>query len=75
MPDVLIRGLDETTHAELKRRSEAEGMSLQAYITGLLSAHVRRPTMKEWLQRLDELLPVEDVSGAEAVAAGREDLP
>lgn len=74
MPDVLIRSLDSETHAELKRRADNAGVSMQAYVARLLDEHVRRPTVEEWLRRLDELEPVEDISGEEAVAAARAEL-
>lgn len=74
MADVLIRGLDEHTHGELKRRSEAAGMSMQQYIAKLLSEHVQRPTQAHWLERLTALRSVE-ASGAEAVEAARSELP
>ena len=75
MGDVLIRSLDATTHAELKRRAVVAGVSLQAYVTQLLDDHVRRPTVEDWLERLDEIDPVEEISGSEAVAAARAELP
>lgn len=75
MPDVLIRGLDDTMHAELKRRAKSAGVSMQTYITRLLSEHLARQPVDVWLQQLDELPAVEDVSGADAVAAAREELP
>ena len=75
MPDVLIRGLDSETHAELKRRAAATGLSMQSYVARLLDEHVRRPTVEEWLHRLDALEPVADASGAEAVASARAELP
>lgn len=73
MGDLLIRDLPAATHAELKRRAEEAGMSLQAYVTGLLEQHTARPTIREWLRSLDELPRHPDISGAEAVRAGRED--
>lgn len=73
MGDLLIRDLPTATHAELKRRAREAGMSLQAYVTELLESHTARPTMDEWLRSLDELPRHPDVSGAEAVRAGRED--
>jgi hypothetical protein len=75
MVDVLIRGLDERIHAELRRRAEAAGMSMQQYIARLLAEHAHQPTQRDWLQRLERLSPVADVTGAEAVAAARRDLP
>lgn len=75
MPDVLIRSLDSETHAELKRRADNAGVSMQVYVTRLIDEHVRRPTIEDWLHRLDELEPVEGISGEDAVAAARAELP
>lgn len=75
MADLLIRGLDPDTHRELKRRAERAGQSLQSYVAGLLTTHTARPSMTDWLAELDEIIPVEGVSGAEAVRAARDDLP
>lgn len=75
MPDVLIRSLDARTHAELKRRAREAGVSLQTYVTQLLDVHVQRPTIDAWLRRLDQIEPMEDVSGTDAVSAARAELP
>jgi len=75
MGDLLIRDLPAATHAELKRRAEAESMSLQAYVTRLLEQHTERPTIKEWLRSLDELPRHPELDGAEIVRAAREELP
>lgn len=73
--DLLIRDLPAATHGELKRRAEAEGMSLQAYVTRLLEQHTERPTIKEWLRSLDDLPRHPELDGAEIVRAAREELP
>jgi hypothetical protein len=75
MADVLIRDVDPAMHAELRRRAESAGLSMQSYITRLLAEHVQRPTMEQWLARLDSVEAVEEVRGAEVVAAAREELP
>jgi plasmid stability protein len=74
MADLLIRNIEAQTHDELKRRAAAQGLSLQQYVARVLTAHTSRPSIQEWLRRLDELAPVDtDVSGADAVAAARAD--
>ena len=74
MADLLIRNVDATTHDELKRRAAAEGLSVQQYVARVLVAHTSRPSLHEWLRRLDELAPVDaNVSGADAVAVARAD--
>jgi hypothetical protein len=73
MTALLIRDLDARTHAELKRRAEEGGVSVQAYVSRLLDQHTARPSLADWLQRLDELPRHPDVSGAELVRAGRDE--
>lgn len=75
MADLLIRDLDPAAHQELKRRAARAGQSLQAYVAGLLEAHIARPSLADWLAELDEIPPVEGVSGAEAVRSARDELP
>jgi plasmid stability protein len=74
MADLLIRNIEAQTHDELKRRAAAQGLSVQQYVARVLTAHTSRPSIQEWLRRLDELVPVDtDMSGADAVAAARAD--
>jgi hypothetical protein len=75
VPDLLIRDLDPEAHRELKRRAERAGQSLQSYVARLLQSHVSRPTVEDWLERLDDIEPVPGASGSEAVAGARAELP
>lgn len=75
MADLLIRDLDPEAHRELKRRAVRDGQSLQSYVARLLTAHVRTPDLREWLEQLDEIDPVHGTTGSHAVAAARDDLP
>lgn len=72
--DLLIRDLDPATHDELKRRAEEMGMSVQAYVSRVLDQHAARPSLSQWLRRLDELPRHPEVSGAELIRAAREGL-
>lgn len=74
MTDLLIRDLDPATHDELKRRAEEMGMSVQAYVSRVLDQHAARPSLSQWLRRLDELPRHPEVSGAELIRAAREGL-
>ena len=74
MSDLLIRDLDPDVHRELKRRADEEHMSLQAYVSRVLDQHAARPSMKEWLRRLEELPRHPEISGADAVRESREEL-
>ena len=72
MVNLLIRNVDAKTHDELKQRAAAEGLSVQQYVARVLTAHTSRPSMHEWLRRLDELAPADtSATGADAVAAAR----
>jgi hypothetical protein len=73
--DLLIRDLDPDAHRELKRRAEREGQSLQSYVAHVLQTHAGRPPLLDWLAQLDEVEPVLDATGADAVAGARDELP
>lgn len=75
MGDLLIRDLPADTHAELKRRAEQAGMSLQSYVTQMLARSTSTPTLSDWLQGLEDLPRHADVSGADAVREARDELP
>ena len=75
MADLLIRGLDPEAHRELKRRADRAGQSLQSYVAHVLEAHLAHPALADWLDSLDEVEPVPEASGAEVVAAARDELP
>ncbi len=75
MADLLIRNLDPTVHQELKRRADAEHVSLQTYVSRVLGRHAGRPTITQWLHGLDDLPRHPNVSGAEALREARADLP
>lgn len=74
MPDMLVRDLSSSTLEELKRRAEAAGVSLQVYVVRLLHEHTAKPTVEQWLRRLDELPKVHaTTTGAAAVSAARDE--
>lgn len=75
MGDLLIRDLPADTHAELKRRAEQVGMSLQSYVTQILAHSTSTPTLADWLQGLEDLPRHADASGADAVREARDELP
>ena len=52
MPNVLVRDLPDEVHAELQRRAEARGQSLQQYLAGELRRLAERPTLEEVLERI-----------------------
>lgn len=53
MPNLLVRDLPADVHAELQRRAERRGQSLQQYLTGELTRLAERPTLDEVLDRIE----------------------
>ncbi|MGF1667088.1 MAG: hypothetical protein ACFCVC_12545 [Acidimicrobiia bacterium] len=53
MPNVLVRDLPAEVHAQLQRRAESQGQSLQQYLTGELTRLAERPTLDEVLDRIE----------------------
>lgn len=52
MPNVLVRDLPDDVHAELRRRAEARGQSLQQYLATELTRLVGTPPLDEVLDRI-----------------------
>ena len=52
MPNVLIRDLPDDIHANLQRRAQQAGKSLQQYLTQELSRVAQSPTLDEVLARI-----------------------
>ena len=53
MPNVLVRDLPEDVHAQLQRRAELRGQSLQQYLTSELKRLAERPTVDDVLDRIE----------------------
>ena len=53
MPNVLVRDLPDDVHAELQRRAERNGQSLQQYLAGELRRLAARPELDEVLARIE----------------------
>ena len=53
MPNVLVRDLPEEVHAQLQRRAESHGQSLQQYLVAELRRLAERPTIEEVLDRVE----------------------
>ena len=52
MPNVLVRDVPEDVHADLQRRAEEAGQSLQQYLASELTRLARTPTMTQVLTRI-----------------------
>ncbi len=53
MPNVLVRDLPEDVHAELLRRAEQRGQSLQQYLAAELKRLAEKPTLQDVLARIE----------------------
>lgn len=52
MPNVLVRDIPDDVHAELQRRAEERGQSLQQYLVGELKRLAAKPSLDEALSRI-----------------------
>lgn len=52
MPNVLVRDIPDDVHANLQRRAEAEGTSLQQYLARELARLATTPTLSDVLDRI-----------------------
>jgi hypothetical protein len=48
-----VRRLPSATHRKLKARAALEGMTLSDYVKRLIDRDLEKPSMKEWLTRLE----------------------
>jgi len=51
VPSVQIKSVPEDVHAELRRRADKAGKSLQEYLLGRLVEEARRPSLDDLLER------------------------
>jgi antitoxin FitA len=52
MPNILVRDLPDDVHAELQRRAQARGQSLQQYLASELTRMTRTPPREEIMARI-----------------------
>ena len=55
---IQVRDVPEQVHRTLKARAAREGMSLSEFIKRELERVVERPTMREWLERTEQAMPI-----------------
>ena len=68
MANVQIRGVPDDVHAELVRRAELAGQSLQQYLSAQLASIVATPTVEDVFERIENRLKGQ-VSTADAIVA------
>ena len=56
---IQIRNVPDELHRTLKVRAAKAGMTLSDYLLSEIEQIAEKPTMKEWLERVAELEPVE----------------
>jgi antitoxin FitA len=55
---IQVRDVPDAVHSTLKSRAAKEGMSLSDFIKRELEQIAQRPTMREWLERTQQLKPI-----------------
>jgi antitoxin FitA len=53
MPNILVRDVPDNVHAELQRRAEGRGQSLQQFLAGELARIALKPTLAEVFNRIE----------------------
>ncbi len=73
---IQVRNVPDEIHRELKVRAARQGVSLSDYVLELARRDVSRPTMEEWLARIDARPLIEsDVSVEDIIRESRGPLP
>lgn len=55
---IQVRDVADDVHGVLTARARAQGMSLSEYLRGELARMAARPSVDEWLARLQETEPI-----------------
>jgi plasmid stability protein len=69
MSAIQVKDVPLELHERLRARARAEGRSLSDYVLYVLERDLAMPTMREWLEGVQEDEPVTGISSAEIVAA------
>lgn len=74
MSAIQIKHVPDSLHKRLRERARQRGQSLSQYALGALERDLAVPSTREWLERIAEDEPVNDLDSQEiarAVQAGR----
>ena len=71
MGSVQVRDMPEDLHDALRRRAKGEGMTVREYLLHVIERDLSLPTLREWLDRVSDLEPVEGLDAVTAVREGR----
>jgi antitoxin FitA len=53
MATIQVKNVPDEVHRVLKHRAVEEGQSLQEYLLAKLTEDTSKPTMKEWIRRIE----------------------
>ena len=70
---IQIRDVPDQVHRTLKIRAAGEGMSLSDFIKRELERTAERPSMREWLERIQQSKPILGKRSAAQVIRGLRD--
>jgi antitoxin FitA len=71
MSAIQVKNIPEALHAELRRRAEAEGMTLSEYVLDVLRRDLTVPGQRQWLERVGSREPVRTSGALDALDAAR----
>lgn len=67
-----IRDMPEDLRDRVKQRACANRQSINSFLLDLIEREMQLPTLDDWLDGLDDLPKIPDISADESVAAIRE---
>jgi len=74
MSIIQVKNVPTAMHRELRRRAQQEGTTIRDYVIKLIERDQRRPSKRDWLERVAELEPVSvSQPAAEVIREGREE--
>jgi antitoxin FitA len=73
MANLQVKNVPEEMHEELRRRARERHMSVRDYVLDLIARDQKMTTMREWLEGIARLDPVDTggVTAAELIEQGR----
>jgi antitoxin FitA len=71
MSAIQVKNIPDALHAELRRRAEAEGMTLSEYVLDVLRRDLTVPGQRQWLERLGSRAPARTSGALDALDAAR----
>jgi hypothetical protein len=72
MSIIQVKNVPPAMHSELRRRAQQEGTTIRDYVMKLIERDQRRPSRRDWLDRVSELEPVAVTqSAAEVIREAR----